>query len=273
MNICICLSLTYFMIEVKNVTKKFGDFTAVDNVSFKVKTGEVFAFLGPNGAGKTTTIKMLTTLLRPTEGEILLDGHNVMEDPDKTRKSFGIVFQDPSLDNELTAFENMQFHAILYGVPKSEYKDRIHKLLDLVELSERKDSYVKNFSGGMKRRLEIARGLLHKPKVLFLDEPTLGLDPQTRKHLWNYIHDLNKKEGVTIFFTTHHMEEVDRIAERIAIIDHGKIVENGTPEEIRKKAGTNNLEDAFIALTGHEIRDEEQSAGKFQMKVNQKMMN
>ncbi len=250
------------MIEVKNVTKKFGKFTAVDNISLNVKQGDVFAFLGPNGAGKTTTIKMLTTLLQPTEGEIFLDGHNVTEDPDMTRKSFGIVFQDPSLDNELTAYENMQFHAILYGLSKSVYKERINKLLELVELTDRKDSFVKTFSGGMKRRLEIARGLLHHPKVLFLDEPTIGLDPQTRNHIWNYIKNLNQTEKITIFFTTHHMEEVERYAEKIAIIDHGKIIEQGTPEEILKKAGKENLEDAFIALTGNEIRKEDSNFSK-----------
>ncbi|MDQ3014820.1 MAG: ATP-binding cassette domain-containing protein [bacterium] len=244
------------MIELKHVTKKFGDFTAVNDVSLKVEKGEVFAFLGPNGAGKSTTIKMLTTLLNPTSGEIFLDGHNVRENPSETRKSFGIVFQDPSLDNELTAYENLQFHAILYGVPKSVYAERIEKLLELVELKDRRDSYVKSFSGGMKRRLEIARGLLHHPKVLFLDEPTIGLDPQTRNVMWNYIHNLNKEEKVTIFFTTHHMEEVERIAQRIAIIDHGKIIAQGTLDEIRKKAGKESLEEAFIELTGKEIRAE-----------------
>lgn len=250
------------MIEVKNVTKKFGDFTAVDSISFKVETGEVFAFLGPNGAGKTTSIKMLTTLLQPTSGEIFLDGHNVTENPDQTRKSFGIVFQDPSLDNELTAYENMQFHAILYGLTKEQYGERIEKLLDLVELSDKKDNYIKTFSGGMKRRLEIARGLLHHPKVLFLDEPTIGLDPQTRNHIWNYIYNLNKEEKVTIFFTTHHMEEVQKMAQKIAIIDHGKIIEYGTPDQIRTKAGTQDLEEAFIKLTGREIRDEKSNFSK-----------
>lgn len=259
------------MIEIKNVTKKFGKFTAVDNISLKVNRGEVFAFLGPNGAGKTTTIKMLTTLLHPTEGDIFLDGHNVTERPSETRKSFGIVFQDPSLDNELTAQENMRLHAVLYGLSKETYKDRIPKLLNLVELTDRKDSYVKNFSGGMKRRLEIARGLLHNPKVLFLDEPTIGLDPQTRNHIWNYIKNLNKEEKVTIFFTTHHMEEVERYAEKIAIIDHGKIIEQGTPEEIRAKTGSKNIEDAFIALTGREIRPEEGNVGLNQMRINSKM--
>lgn len=260
------------IIETKNLIKKYGNFTAVKGLNFSVKRGEVFAFLGPNGAGKTTTIKMLTTLLKPTEGQIFLDGHNVTENPHQTRKSFGIVFQDPSLDNELTAYENMQFHAILYGLKKPVYQERIKTLLELVELWDRKDSYVKTFSGGMKRRLEIARGLLHKPKVLFLDEPTIGLDPQTRNHIWNYIHDLNKKENVTIFFTTHHMEEVERIAQKIAIIDHGSILITGTAQEIIQKAGTQNLEDAFIALTGSNIREEEVNAGLNRMRISNKMM-
>jgi len=259
------------MISVKNITKKYGDFTAVDSISFEVKKGEVFAFLGPNGAGKTTTIKMLTTLTRPTSGEVLLDRHDVTKNPSDTRKSFGIVFQDPSLDNELTAYENMYFHAVLYDIPKELAKERISKLLELVELSNKKDQYVKTFSGGMKRRLEIARGLLHQPKVLFLDEPTLGLDPQTRKHIWSYIKNLNEKEKVTVFFTTHHMDEVERMAERVAIIDHGKIVTIGTIEEIKQKTGMQNLEDAFISLTGQEIREEEGNAGKFQMAVNRKL--
>ncbi|HRH26323.1 MAG TPA: ATP-binding cassette domain-containing protein [Candidatus Paceibacterota bacterium] len=260
------------MIEVKNITKKFGKFTAVDNVSFKVEAGEVFAFLGPNGAGKSTTIKMLTTLLRPTEGQIFLNGHNVTENPGETRRSLGIVFQDPSLDNELTAYENMQFHAILYGLPKKVYTQRIVDLLNLVELYDRKDSYVKNFSGGMKRRLEIARGLLHHPKVLFLDEPTIGLDPQTRNHIWTYIKELNKKENVTIFLTTHHMEEVERMASRLAIIDHGKVIASGSIEDIKKEAGTSNLEDAFITLTGKQIRKEEANVGLNQMRISNKLM-
>ncbi len=260
------------MIEVKNISKKFDDFVAVDDVSFKVNSGEVFAFLGPNGAGKTTTIRMLTTLLRPDSGEIFLDGHNVKEDPASTRKSFGIVFQDPSLDNELTAYENMYFHALLYGLSKEEYLERIPKLLELVHLTDKKDGYVKFFSGGMKRRLEIARGLLHKPKVLFLDEPTIGLDPQTRNHIWTYIKHLNKDQGVTVFFTTHHMEEVERMAEKVAIIDHGKIIEYGTPQGIVEKTKTESLEDAFISLTGREIRKEEGNVGLNQMRINRKLM-
>ena len=259
------------IIEIKNLVKKFGDFTAVDDISLSVKKGEVFAFLGPNGAGKSTTIKMLTTLLKPTSGEVFLDGNNVTENPNLTRKSFGIVFQDPSLDNELTAYENLQFHAILYGLAKNIYIDRNKKLLELVELWDRKDSFVKTFSGGMKRRLEIARGLLHHPKVLFLDEPTIGLDPQTRNLMWNYIHNLNTQEQVTIFFTTHHMEEVQKMAQKIAIIDHGKIIEVGTPDEIRKKAGTEDLEEAFIKLTGKEIRDEKSNFSKGSLRGFSKM--
>lgn len=248
------------IISVKNLIKKFGDFTAVDNISFDVQQGEIFAFLGPNGAGKTTTIKILTTLLDPTSGSISLNDFNITEDPRGTRKSFGIVFQDPSLDTELTAYENMEFHAVLYGLSRKVSKPRIEELLNLVELSDRKDEFVKNFSGGMKRRLEIARGLLHHPRVLFLDEPTLGLDPQTRNHIWTYIKGLNEKEGVTVFFTTHYMEEADRVAHRVAIIDHGKIIKDGTPEALKKETGTATLEDAFLTLTGGEMRREEASA-------------
>lgn len=260
------------IIDIQGLTRKFGDFTAVDNISLGVKKGEIFAFLGPNGAGKTTTIKMMTTLLRPTSGEVFLNSHNVAENPRETRRSFGIVFQDPSLDNELTAYENMQFHAVLYGVPRHVYKERIPTLLKLVELFDRKDHFVKNFSGGMKRRLEIARGLLHHPKVLFLDEPTLGLDPQTRNLMWNYIKDLNTKEQITVFFTTHHMEEVDKVAGRLAIIDHGKIIASGSPEEIRIQVGTKTLEEAFIKLTGSGIRQESVNAAKDRMRVTSRMM-
>lgn len=247
------------MIHVQNLTKKFGDIVAVNDISFSVEKGEVFAFLGPNGAGKSTTIKILTTLLHPTSGTITLDGHDPVHHPDEVRRSFGIVFQDPSLDDELTAWENMEFHGVLYGMPTKIRRERIEQLLEFVELSERKRSLVKEFSGGMKRRLEIARGLLHHPKVIFLDEPTLGLDPQTRNHMWNYLKELNEKEGTTVFFTTHYMEEADRVAQRIAIIDHGKIVARGTPTEIKKQTNEDNLEDAFIKVTGHAIRDEEAS--------------
>jgi ABC-2 type transport system ATP-binding protein len=247
------------IIEVKNLTRKFGGFTAVNNVSFEVKAGEIFAFLGPNGAGKSTTIKMLTTLLRPTKGEINLNGYNPVTEPDKVRHSFGIVFQDPSLDDELTAYENMEFHGVLYDVPKKLRRERIEQLMKFVELWDRKNNLVKEFAGGMKRRLEIARGLLHHPKVLFLDEPTLGLDPQTRNHLWTYLQELNRTEGITVFFTTHYMQEAEQIASRIAVIDRGKIVAAGTAAELKAKTGAVTLEDAFLALTGKAIREEESS--------------
>src|SRR3989344_4311956 len=244
------------IIEVKNLVKKYGDFTAVNNISFDVKKGEVFAFLGPNGAGKTTTIKMLTTLLLPTSGEVFLNGHHVAENPHQTRKSFGIVFQDPSLDNELTAYENMQFHAILYGLVKDVYKKRIVDLLTLVELYDRKDSYVKNFSGGMKRRLEIARGLLHSPRVLFLDEPTIGLDPQAKTRIWEYIFRIQREHAMTIFLTTHAMDEAEYCS-RIAVIDHGKIIALDTPEALKAKTGEATMNGVFLALTGRDFRDEE----------------
>ncbi len=247
------------IIEVEGLSKKFGDLIAVDDISFAVQAGEIFAFLGPNGAGKSTTIKMLTTLLDPTSGKIILNGKNPAVDADAVRHSFGIVFQDPSLDDELTAYENMEIHGVLYGVPKETRRARIPELLKFVELWSRKDDLVKEFSGGMKRRLEIARGLLHHPKVLFLDEPTIGLDPQTRNHMWNYIQNLNKTEGITVFFTTHYMEEADRVAGRIAVMDHGKIVASGTSAELKAKTNTDNLEDAFLALTGKTIRDEDAS--------------
>ena len=260
------------IIEVKNLTKKFKDFTAVDNISFNVEKGEVFAFLGPNGAGKSTTIKMLTTLLQPTSGEMILNNDNPVNNPDGVRRSFGIVFQDPSLDDELTAYENMELHGVLYDVDKKVGRTRTEELLKLVELWDRKDEFVKNFSGGMKRRLEIARGLLHHPKILFLDEPTLGLDPQTRNHMWNYIKELNEKEGITVFFTTHYMEEADRAAGRIAIIDHGKIIASGTSAELKEKTGKASLEDAFLALTGNVIREEE--AGSLdRMRMNRSHWN
>jgi ABC-2 type transport system ATP-binding protein len=245
------------MIKVDNLTKKFGDFVAVDNISFQVKDGEIFAFLGPNGAGKSTTIKILTTLLRPTNGVLSLNGHDPVNSPDETRRSFGIVFQDPSLDDELTALENMEIHGILYDVPTQIRRERSEQLLKFVDLWDRRKSLVKQFSGGMKRRLEVARGLLHHPKIIFLDEPTLGLDPQTRNHMWEYLRELNKNEGTTIFFTTHYMEEAARIAQRIAIIDHGKIIAMGTNEELKTLTGKESLEDAFLALTGTTIRDEE----------------
>ncbi|MFA6300890.1 MAG: ATP-binding cassette domain-containing protein [Candidatus Paceibacterota bacterium] len=245
------------IIEVKNLTKKFGDFMAVDDISFSVEKGEIFAFLGPNGAGKTTTIKMLTTLLDPTAGEVKINNFNLKKERDNVRRSFGIVFQDPSLDDDLTAYENMEFHAILYGYKKAGRQSRIEELLKLVDLWDRRKELVKNFSGGMKRRLEIARALIHTPKIIFLDEPTVGLDPQTRNHIWSYIVDLSKKEGVTVFLTTHYMEEAEKMADRVVIIDHGKIIGVGTPQELKERTFTESLEEAFLKLTGSEIRSEE----------------
>lgn len=244
-------------IKVERLTKKFGDLSAVDGISFSVKKGETFAFLGPNGAGKTTTIKMLTTLLKPTSGTMLVNGYDPARDQKSVRRSFGIVFQDESLDEELTAYENMEFHGVLYKVPKELLPKKIEELLKFVELWDRKKDLVKHFSGGMKRRLEIARGLLHHPEILFLDEPTLGLDPQTRNHIWGYIKELNRTEGITIFFTTHYMEEAERVADRIAIIDKGVIIAGGSPEELMKQTSTGSLEDAFLSLTGRRIREEE----------------
>ncbi len=244
------------MIEVKNLVRKFDDFIAVDNISFTVPKGQIFAFLGPNGAGKSTTIKMLTTMLRPTSGTILINGYDPMHNQDDARRSFGIVFQDPSLDDELTAFENMELHSVLYKIPRNIRKKRIEDLMKLVELWDKKDHLVKTFSGGMKRRLEIARGLLHHPKIIFLDEPTLGLDPQTRNLMWDYLKKMNQDEEITVFFTTHYMEEAAKIADEIAIIDHGKIITSGTVKELTEETKTNTLEEAFLSLTGSAIREE-----------------
>ncbi|HSW89365.1 MAG TPA: ATP-binding cassette domain-containing protein [Patescibacteria group bacterium] len=257
-------------ITVQNLVKKFGDFTAVDSLSFEVPAGQIFAFLGPNGAGKTTTIKMLTTLLKPTSGFIQVFGKDPVEEQDEVRRQFGIVFQDPSLDEELTAYENLEFHGVLYGVDKRLREKRIEELFAIVELSDRKNDIVKTFSGGMRRRLEIARGLLHHPHIFFLDEPTLGLDPQTRNQIWSYIKNLNESEKITIFFTTHYMEEAERYAQQIAIIDHGKIVTKGTADELKTQTKTKSLEDAFLQLTGHEIRDEKAS-GLDHLRMRSKM--
>jgi ABC-2 type transport system ATP-binding protein len=244
------------VIEARDVVKTFGEIKAVDGISFEVKAGEIFAFLGPNGAGKSTTISMLTTMLRPTSGTLIMNNHDVTKEQDKARKSFGIVFQDPALEEELTAYENMEIHGILYGVTRKELAPRIEELLRLVDLWERKDSFVKTYSGGMRRRLEIARGLLHHPKILFLDEPTLGLDTQTRNLLWDYVKKLSDSEGMTIFFTTHYLDEAEEVAGRIAIIDRGKIVATGTAKQLTKQTGTKTLEQAYLELTGKGVRDE-----------------
>ena len=247
------------MISAEKLTKKFGDFTAVNGVSFEVPKGKIAAFLGPNGAGKTTTIRMLTTLLEPTAGTFRINGfaHNDVYD---IRKSFGIVFQDPSLDDDLTAGENLSFHAALYGKSGPESRAKIDEVLALVDLSDRKKDFVKTFSGGMKRRLEIARSLMHTPAVLFLDEPTIGLDPQTRNKMWEYVEKLRDEHGLTVLFTTHYMEEAERAADIVFIIDHGTIITTGTVESIIKDTETKTLEEAFLKLTGAGIRPDE--AGK-----------
>jgi ABC-2 type transport system ATP-binding protein len=233
------------LVRVKELTKIFGDLVAVDHVSFEVEKGEIFGFLGPNGAGKSTTIAMLTTLLQPTSGEAYINGFSVLKDKDEVRRSIGLVFQDPSLDDRLTAEENLRFHARLYGVPGAEYQQRMREVLELVELWDRKDHIVKTFSGGMKRRLEIARGLIHYPKLLFLDEPTLGLDPQTRNHLWEYVMELKRTHGMTIFMTTHYMQEAE-YCDRIAIIDMGRIKALDTPTGLKKTIG----DDLIVVRSG-----------------------
>ncbi|NLV27120.1 MAG: ATP-binding cassette domain-containing protein [Methanomicrobiales archaeon] len=224
-------------IQVHELTKKYGNLVAVDNISFEIKQGEIFGLLGPNGAGKTTTLSMLSTMQKPTSGTATVQGKDVEKNEDEVRKAIGIVFQDQSLDEELTAGENMDFHGRLYRIPPDERNQRIDSLLRLVELYDRKKDIVKTFSGGMRRRLEIARGLLHHPSVLFLDEPTLGLDPQTRNHLWQYIADLSKEKHITIILTTHYMEEADRLCDRIAIIDHGSIIALDTPQNLKNGIG------------------------------------
>jgi len=224
-------------IEVRNLTKAFGDLVAVDKISFSIASGEIFGLLGPNGAGKTTTISMLATIQRPTSGTATINGYDIVGQEDDVRRSIGIVFQEQSLDEELTAYENMDFHGRLYRISGEERRRRIDELLTLVGLSDRKNSLVKTYSGGMRRRLEIARGLLHEPKILFLDEPTLGLDPQTRNHLWEYIARLNEEKGITIILTTHYMEEADRLCDRVAIIDRGTIVVLDTAENLKNSIG------------------------------------
>lgn len=221
-------------IETYELTRRFDNLTAVDKLNISVERGEVFGLLGPNGAGKTTTISMLCTILRPTSGSAKVNGFDIVKQSNQVRKSIGIVFQDPSIDDRLTARENLYMHANLYGVPPGEQKSRIDQVLKLVELEKRADSILRTYSGGMRRRLEIARGLIHHPKVLFLDEPTIGLDPQTREHIWSYIEDLRKTHDITAILTTHYMDEADRLSDRIAIMDYGKIVASDTPAQLKE---------------------------------------
>ena len=226
-----------YAIKVEDLTKQFDDFVAVDSISFSIESGEIFGPLGPNGAGKTTIISILSTLLNPSSGYAEVAGFDVTTSRDDVRRSIGVVFQEPALDEKLTGKENLEFHAMMYGLSKEERIKKVKEVLELVELSDKSDVLVESYSGGMKRRLEIARGLIHEPKVLFLDEPTLGLDAQTRRHIWEYIKELNKKSAVTVILTTHYMEEADYLCGRIAIIDHGKIITMGTPSKLKDILG------------------------------------
>ena len=225
------------IVETFNLTKKFGKITAVDSLNIGIDEGEVFGLLGPNGAGKTTIIKMLATLLEPTSGNAKVNGFDVMKKPQKVRESIGIVFQEPSSDELLTGYENMKLYAMMYGLPKDEIKRGIAEALELVELTERRDDLVRTYSGGMRRRLEISRSLIHKPKVLFLDEPTLGLDPAGREKMWDYIGRLVKELRMTVLLTTHYMEEADNLADKVGIIDQGKIVIIDTPKALKRTVG------------------------------------
>ncbi len=226
-----------YAISVKGLVKRFGSFTAVNGVSFEVKKGELFGFLGPNGAGKTTTIGMLTTLIGKTAGSATVAGHDVARQQNEVRQNIGIVFQDPSLDDKLTGRENLDLHGMLYGMPKGERRERIDMILDLIELKDKQDVLIEDYSGGMKRRLEIGRGLLHEPEVLFLDEPTIGLDAQTRRKIWDYIKRLNREHHITIMLTTHYIEEADYLCDRVAFVDHGKIIALDTPDALKDSLG------------------------------------
>ncbi len=250
------------IIRVENLAKRFGDVVAVDGISFSVAPGEIFGFLGPNGAGKTTTINMLCTLTKPTSGQAIINGYSIVRQQGQVRQSIGLVFQDPSLDERLSAIQNLRFHAMVYHVPASVREQRIEQVLRMVELWDRRNSQVITYSGGMRRRVELARGLLHRPRVLFLDEPTLGLDPQTRSHMWQYILELQRQEGTTIFLTTHYMEEAER-ADRIAVIDYGKIVALDSPDNLKEIVG----KDIISVKTDDNDRAAEEIGQRYQVKT------
>lgn len=251
-------------IEARGLVRRYGKFTAVDGVDLAVGNNEIFGFLGPNGAGKTTTISMLTTLLKPTSGTALIDGHDVVEEQAAVRRAIGVVFQEQSTDEKLTARENLAFHAVLYGVPRKERKKRIGDALRMVDLEDRAGQRVGEFSGGMKRRMEIARGLLHTPRVLFLDEPTQGLDPQTRNSIWEHLLRLREETDVTIFMTTHYMDEAE-YCDRVTIMDRGAVVEQGTPEELKGRVGA----DVVIVTTPNGAGKLKAFAGKIEVPVTE----
>ena len=230
------------VVSVKELSHRYGKLQAVDNISFDIKQGQIFSFLGPNGAGKTTAINLLITLIPIQKGKVTIAGYDVATQKDQVRRSIGVVFQDQRLDRDLTVWETLDFHARLYSIPKEIRKPRIDELLELVELIDKRNEFTKNLSGGMKRRLEIARGLVVQPKVLFLDEPTIGLDTKTRKRIWSYIRKVNKEKGVTVLLTTHYMEEADQNSDVICIIDKGKIIANGTPESLKKSLNQDRIQ-------------------------------
>ena len=240
--------------------REFGDFVAVHDVSLEVEAGSSFALLGPNGAGKSTLIRMLTTLVVPTSGRAFVAGRDVVREPDEVRRAIGVIPQALTSDPELTAAENLEFYAGLYSVPRRQWPGLVEKLLELVNLSDWRDRLVGTFSGGMRRRLEIARSLIHRPQVLFLDEPSTGLDPASRQALWEMIRHLQRVTGMTIFLTTHYMEEADELCDQIAICDHGRLVATGTPAELKGEVGGQTLEDVFIAYTGRMLRDSAETA-------------
>jgi len=245
------------IVVAEGLTKTFGTLKAVDEVSFTVKRGEIFGFLGPNGAGKTTTINLLTTLMKPTSGRGMVAGFDVQKEPQKVRERIGVLFQDLTLDRELTGWENLWIHGLIYGVPRGLLRSRIRELLAFVELEDWAGSQVKKYSGGMQRRLQIAAALLHRPEILFLDEPTLGLDPQTRAHIWDYILFLQRNEKVTVFLTTHYMDEAERLCHRTAIIDHGRIIALGSPEELKRALGS---EVVYVQLASKSLQETERMA-------------
>lgn len=251
------------VIETKNLTKKYNEMNVVDNLNLKVEEGDIFGLLGPNGAGKTTILLMLTTLKQPTSGSAKVNGFDIVNQPDKVRKSIGIVFQDPSSDDILTGYENLKLHGMLYDMPNDLREKRIEEVLELVDLTSRKNDLVKNYSGGMRRRLELARGLMHHPKILFLDEPTLGLDPQSRENIWEYIEKLASEKKMTIIITTHYMDEADRLCNRLAIIDSGKIVVMDSPKNLKK-----NLGGDMVRLKKKNLDTEPISRLKFVKKIN-----
>ena len=253
-----------YIITVENLTKKFGELVAVNDISFQVAPGEIFGFLGPNGAGKTTTINILCTLTKPSSGKAIVNGYDVVHQQSEVRQSIGLVFQDPSLDERLSGWQNLYFHALVYNVPAAVRRQRIEQVFKMMELWDKRNNTVRTYSGGMKRRLELARGLLHYPRVLFLDEPTLGLDPQTRNRLWEYILDLRKREQITIFLTTHYMDEAEN-ADRIAIMDHGKIVALDTPNRLKHIVG----KDIISVGTDDNDKAAEEIRRRYQIEVRQ----